>query len=334
MLGAPPSVLDTALAVGAEWLGAGHPILECLKLGVAIHHGALPTAFRKEVEGLLRQGALNVTVSSPTLAQGLNLSATTLLFHGLTRNGTQIDISEFRNVVGRAGRAYVDVEGLVLLPMYGNVAKQRAAWKEIVKGSKGKEMESGLLRLVLTLLQRMLRLNSIRDSGQLVAYLAGTAAWEFQRDPHEPARVSATERTAWGAHLTALDTAILSMLGETEVPDEQIEASLDEALKSSLWSRRLSRRMPGAQELLKTARASRSVHLAPNHRGPAPGLFPRRRGPWNGATPGCWRSRPEQRAGRRERRNPDGADGSCNRLDHPLRGSSFRHTAICSRSAT
>src|SRR3954463_11090231 len=41
-------------------------------LGVAIHHGALPTAFRKEVERLLREGVLKVTISSPTLAQGLN----------------------------------------------------------------------------------------------------------------------------------------------------------------------------------------------------------------------------------------------------------------------
>lgn len=51
-----------------------------------------------------------------TLAQGLNLSATTLIFHSLKRGNEPIDIAEFRNVVGRAGRAYVDVEGLVLMP--------------------------------------------------------------------------------------------------------------------------------------------------------------------------------------------------------------------------
>jgi hypothetical protein len=57
--------LDTALVLGHEWLGDGHPIVECLKLGVAIHHGALPTAYRKEVERLLRDGVLKVTISSP-----------------------------------------------------------------------------------------------------------------------------------------------------------------------------------------------------------------------------------------------------------------------------
>ena len=80
--------LDEALAVGAEWFGASHPILECLRLGVAIHHGALPGPFRREVERLLHRGVIKVTVASPTLAQGLNLSASVVLFHGLRRGRT------------------------------------------------------------------------------------------------------------------------------------------------------------------------------------------------------------------------------------------------------
>ncbi len=38
--------IASALAVGAEWHGADHAILTCLKMGVAVHHGALPTQFR------------------------------------------------------------------------------------------------------------------------------------------------------------------------------------------------------------------------------------------------------------------------------------------------
>ena len=72
------NVLNTATALGEEWLGPNNSILKCLRLGVALHHGALPTAYRKEVERLLQEGILRVTISSPTLAQGLNLSATAL----------------------------------------------------------------------------------------------------------------------------------------------------------------------------------------------------------------------------------------------------------------
>jgi len=50
----PISELATALTVGTEWFGSNHDLLACLRLGVAVHHGALPTAYRKEIERLLR----------------------------------------------------------------------------------------------------------------------------------------------------------------------------------------------------------------------------------------------------------------------------------------
>src|SRR5688500_19300097 len=51
-------------SIGGEWFGEDSPILACLRLGVAVHHGALPTAFRREIERLLRDGVLKVTVRS------------------------------------------------------------------------------------------------------------------------------------------------------------------------------------------------------------------------------------------------------------------------------
>lgn len=255
------SVLDNALAIGSEWLGKDSAILKCLRLGVAIHHGALPTPFRKEIERLLRDGVLRVTVSSPTLAQGLNLSATTLIFHGLERNRQEIDIAEFRNVVGRAGRAYVDVEGLALCPMFDNIPKRRAAWKRMVESAKGKEMESGLLRLVGTLLQRMAQKHRPNDVDAMVAYLAGNAAWSFPTLPGETLEVAQLERSRWATFLTTLDTAILSMLGERDVADEDIETTLDEVLASSLWSRRLLSRKEGVRQMLKAGLVARTRYI-------------------------------------------------------------------------
>jgi len=79
--------ISDALAIGTEWFGADHDILKCLDLGVAIHHGALPGPFRREIEELLHKRILKVTVASPTLAQGLNLSASVVLFSSLHRSG-------------------------------------------------------------------------------------------------------------------------------------------------------------------------------------------------------------------------------------------------------
>lgn len=130
-------------------------ILKCLRLGVALHHGALPTAYRKEVERLLRDGVLKVTISSPTLAQGLNLSATAVVIHSLYRHGEKIKVSEFKNVIGRAGRAYVDVEGLVLYPIFEDAKnKKHDEWVGLIEDLGAREMEDGLIQLIFYLLSQ------------------------------------------------------------------------------------------------------------------------------------------------------------------------------------
>lgn len=257
-----PSVLATALAIGAEWFRPDHPVLQCLRLGVAIHHGALPTPFRKEIERLLRDEVLKVTVSSPTLAQGLNLSATALVFHGLVRHGEVIDIAEFRNVVGRAGRAYVDLEGLVLYPMYDDKEKRRLQWSGLVKSQAGKEMESGLLRLVVTLLARMMsKIGPKASFDQLADYIANNAAWTFPKLTGEKDHITEREEKRWNDFLTSLDTAILSLLGEQDVADADIEAKLDLVLGSSLWQRRLGRRKKIAQGAIKRGLVARAKYI-------------------------------------------------------------------------
>ena len=239
---APPGALDSALAIGAEWLGVDHVLLQCLKLGVAVHHGALPSPYRKEVERLLQAGVLKVTVSSPTLAQGLNLSATALVFHGLTRYGESIEISEFRNVVGRAGRAYIDVEGLVLLPIFKDQQKNQARWNALIDDHKGRQMQSGLFRLIVTLLLRMAEKIGSTNIEKLLEYVAGTGAWAFPEVAGESEEDAAKEKTKWQGYLTSLDTAILSLLGDQEVADTDIEKHLEVALASSLFNRVLARR--------------------------------------------------------------------------------------------
>ena len=263
--GAIPSLLQveeqalaTALALGEEWLGNDHPILKCLRLGVAIHHGALPTAYRKEIERLLREGILRVTISSPTLAQGLNLSATAVIMHSLYRNRERIEPSEFKNVVGRAGRAFIDVEGLVLYPIFDNIDYRRAKWVELLDDLREREMESGLVRLVITLLLRMVA----KVGGEfdpLTDYVVNSAeAWTFPEKPNETAEDRERELANWDRYLASLDTAILSLIGEVEVAEADIEAALDDILQSSLWSRRLARRNEQQQAVIKAALLSRS----------------------------------------------------------------------------
>ena len=250
--------LASALSLGKEWLGEDSAILKCLKLGIALHHGALPTAFRKEVERLLSEGVLSVTISSPTLAQGLNLSATAVVMHSLHRNREIIKSSEFRNVVGRAGRAHVDIEGLALFPMFENIYTKRNYWERLISDLSQKDMESGLALLVLTLLSRMAsRVGG--DSAALLEYITNNAEiWAFPEVENEDPKVRERAITDWENNLASLDSAILSLLGEKDIPDDEVETALDSILQSSLWHRRLLRKNEHIQQLLKTGLNSRS----------------------------------------------------------------------------
>mgnify|MGYP003600506919 CR=1 FL=1 len=258
LLEVEPAILNTAIALGEEWLGAESSILKCLRLGVALHHGALPTAYRKEVERLLRDGVLKVTISSPTLAQGLNLSATAVVMHSLYRAGELIDISEFKNVIGRAGRAYVDIEGMVLYPMFDQAMKRRRTWEGLISDLGARNMESGLVQLVVALLTRMwTRIGG--DINELVEYVANNAmAWNFPELDSEGPEKSVVSRADWERHIATLDTAVLSLIGENEVEDGDIESALDDILQSSLWQRRLLRLEGQAQQALKTGLKSRA----------------------------------------------------------------------------
>lgn len=258
LLNVPLAELDTAITLGTEWLGPQHPILECLKLGIAIHHGALPTAYRKEVERLLQRGVLKVTISSPTLAQGLNLSATVVIMHSLHRTRELIKTSEFKNVIGRAGRAYVDVEGLVLYPIFDRVPQRTAQWEALIADTANRELESGLVRLVISLLQRILKLHP-GTSDQLIEYVMNNAnAWDFPVLPGEDAEAQAAAREEWANHLTSLDTAILSLVGDNDIPDAEVPAALDTVLQSSLWQRRLARRDEPRRALIRAGLEARA----------------------------------------------------------------------------
>jgi hypothetical protein len=257
--------------LGNEWLGDRHPIVECLKIGVAVHHGSLPTPFRKEMEKLLREGIVKVTVSSPTLAQGLNLSATAVIFYSLDRFDSssgerkKIEPSEFKNVIGRAGRAFVDTHGLVLYPIFEKHDWFRTQWRRLVEDTNARNMESGLTLLVGTLVSRMAQSIGISDINGLLEYvLNNTQAWDFHDVANESEEKTEIQKNLWNKHIVSLDVALLSMLGEEDVSIVDIPNALDLILQSSLWQRRLNRhneKKNGLKKLFDSVLSQRAKYI-------------------------------------------------------------------------
>lgn len=95
---------------------------EALALGVAYHHADLPPRIRVDLEHLIANNLVEVVVSTTTLAEGVNLPISTVIYEDwmthvdarTSRRPEPLDLSKFRNIAGRAGRAGKEAEGLIL----------------------------------------------------------------------------------------------------------------------------------------------------------------------------------------------------------------------------
>mgnify|MGYP001031797312 CR=1 FL=1 len=225
--------VERALAVGREWLGPNHPAVKCLPIGVAIHHGRLPGPFLREVEALLAAGVLRVTVASPTLAQGLNLNAAVLLIPTLYRAGVPLSGEEFANVAGRAGRAFVDLEGLVLHVMYKPESWRLRAWRELVGSAKARSLTSGIIAIVAEVIARLARTNVFLRADAM-EYLANTREAWFPQD-------QADDSESIESLIERLDATVFGLIEALDAESTDLPRLLDEALAGSLWSRQIAR---------------------------------------------------------------------------------------------
>jgi hypothetical protein len=241
--------LEVAEAIGREWLGGRHPAVEALRIGIGTHHGALPRPFQGAVEGLLDRKQLAIVVASPTLAQGIDLACSVLMFRSLMRfdpeSKKQVPISpaEFANVVGRAGRAYVDLDGIVVLPSFEKNSGQKAAFAELIERSREQRLVSGLAHLVYELSRRICARLGI-DLNDFLEFVLNNgdfwvdvrlAAPEYIEGDDEQAIKSLDE------YVADLDVAILSLVDSLDVPLDDLAGVLDEILKDSLWRRTVER---------------------------------------------------------------------------------------------
>ncbi|UCD17670.1 MAG: DEAD/DEAH box helicase [Candidatus Zixiibacteriota bacterium] len=93
---------------------------QTLSRGVAFHNADLTVCQRRAIEEGFRSGEVRVIFSTPTLAMGVNLPAETVFLEtmkyapgafGTRPQLVPIDLSEFLNITGRAGRFGADPRG-------------------------------------------------------------------------------------------------------------------------------------------------------------------------------------------------------------------------------
>lgn len=232
-----PEKIARCVAVGTEWLGANHPVVKALEIGMAIHHGGLPNPFLRELEMLIAEGVITVTVASPTLSQGLNINAAVLLVPYLIRAGLPIKGEEFANVAGRAGRAFIDVEGTVLHVIYDNHQKRKSAWTNLVAAARHRLLSSGLIQVIQEVIKR-LTLSRILKRDDAFEYLANSREAWFTKSNGEPA----DDLLALESDIDKLDAMILSLIEALDSDVEALPDLLDKALEGSFWERQIRRK--------------------------------------------------------------------------------------------
>ncbi len=245
--------------------------MACLKAGVAIHHGRLPSPFLRELEILLSHGVLKVIVASPTLSQGLNLNAAVLLVPALYRAGNLITGEELANVAGRAGRAFVDVEGLIVHVMFDKTARRRGEWRALVRSSKARTLKSGLIQIVAEIIDRLSR-EGVLDREDAWEYLANSRdAWKSEVEKAAAEALVAPagldeeaddeddedgdggdegetiDEEPLSQLVERLDATVFGLVEALDADQADLPRLLDEALKGSLWARQIVREGEGTE---------------------------------------------------------------------------------------
>ena len=225
-------VISNAKQIAIEWLGNDHVVVKCLEIGVAIHHAGLPRAFLQELQKVLFNGDIKLIVTSPTLAQGLNIGASVVIFPTLYRAGQLLDSSEFINVVGRVGRALVDTEGLAVHTIYNRHLWRSRTWRSLVRSNKLPDLQSGLIQLLSVAMKGLAATGRLREHDAF-EYLANNRdAWRLPSDDGQASYQDLLHR---------LDLAILNLLDALDADSDTLASAIDGALLGSLWSRQIDR---------------------------------------------------------------------------------------------
>ena len=131
-------------------------IFELAEYGILCHYGSLSTEVRNLLERIMREEKPKVIVSTSTLGQGVNIGISTVIFADVFFNykdRSKIDSKDFWNIAGRAGRAFVDIEGKILFGLDENkvqwqLKKDVEMINQYFDISKMNQASSGLLSLI------------------------------------------------------------------------------------------------------------------------------------------------------------------------------------------
>lgn len=196
-----------------------------------------------------------------------------MLVPSLYRAGALVGSEELANVAGRAGRAFVDVEGLIAHVVFDKPEWRLRQWRQLVTSIRARTLKSGLIQVVAEIIRR-LALEGVLDRDDAAEYLANARdAW---RSSAEVARENTAGRGSDGLDegdsgdekaigeeevsqlVEKLDAMVFGLVEALDADSVDLPRALDTALRGSLWERQLAREDEGTRSdhrLILEARA-------------------------------------------------------------------------------
>lgn len=102
-------------------LGSNHLLTLGLNKGLVYHHGSLPMDIREALEDYFLKGHIKIMVCTTTLVEGVNFPIQNFIHTGRTYSSQPtLSPGDFKNIAGRAGRAYQSTFGQIVYINFQN----------------------------------------------------------------------------------------------------------------------------------------------------------------------------------------------------------------------
>ncbi len=135
------------------WFGSENPITKCAERGIGLHFGDMPSSLRKSVENDYRSSKFRLLIATNTITQGLNLPIKYLIIRSTLQGKSNcVEVRDFWNIIGRAGRAGKETEGQIIYLINSDADKK--SWNKYVKKENIEPAESIVFQILQWLIQR------------------------------------------------------------------------------------------------------------------------------------------------------------------------------------
>ena len=196
-----------------------------LERGIIVHHGNMPGLMARLLVEVIQEQIAHIVVATSTLSEGVNLPFETVLIPSLKRRGKVLNIREFGNLIGRAGRPGFGTEGrsLVLAEPRSN---QEKAYFKLVKQLREQNAatdtaQSPLAQLLISLYEQWRHISKSTQRDEFLIWLEQTAPLISLWNSGDESQVDAIET------LDTLDSVLLAAIVEVEQSAGQEEFPLD-----------------------------------------------------------------------------------------------------------